>query len=150
MKIYQKLVIRIHDDKVLENDTLEYDGPISHAGGGSKAKSSGGEVSPSGQIIQGLSPEISGAIRSRVLGGDSSASTQRAIQQATQASNANFGARGLGGSGIATRAANEIASDTALRGAAQDQASVINLLAAGSGAPVFGPQQQPKGIFGLK
>lgn len=148
MKVIKKIVIS-NQGKVLEEDSYEYQGPIAQCGGGAKAPKA--TESASSRIIAGLAPEITQGLKSFILDPTSNESlTKRTVDLAVQQSNAGYGARGLAGSGIAQRGSTQAATDAALAGAQQQQQALIGLLGAGSGSPVFGPQQQPRGLFGLK
>ena len=149
MRITKKIVIKINTGEVLEHEWMDYNGPTAQCGG------SGGtpkpQTSPGGDIIKGLSGPISGAISGQILDPTNNANlTKRTMDLAVQNSNAQFGARGLAGSGIAQRGAEQAGTDAALAGAQQQQQALIGLLGAGSGSPVFAPQQPPRGLFGLK
>ena len=98
----------------------------------SSSKESSGSSRP-GFFIPGLTPDIKSAIQAKILGpaGDFGALTKRAIQQAIAATRGGYGARGLAGSGIAQRGEEQIASDLALQGAAQESQILNTLIAAG-------------------
>ncbi len=148
MKIINRIVIS-STGVVLEEDSFEYNGEVAEAKG-SKANEKP-QLSPSGKIIGGLAPQLSAALRDRVIDSDSGTNlTNRAIQKAVQNSNAQYGARGLAGSGIAQRGAEMAGSDAALQGADNEAKQLIGVLGAGSGAPSFSPPTPPRGFMGLK
>jgi len=146
MKVITKVVIDLNG-VVVEEQSYEYAGPIA------ECKDSGGKQvqSQSSKIIGQLSPQIKQGIMSQILDPTNNENlTKRTIDLTTQASNAGYAARGLAGSGIAQRGATRAATDAALAGSQQQQQALIGLLGAGSGAPSFSPQSQPRGMFGLK
>lgn len=148
MKVITKVVFDLNG-VVLEEESYEYNGPMAMCGG------SGGAPKPtkseSGKIIGRLSPQIEQSIRGQILDPTNNENlTKRTIDLAIQKSNAGYAARGLAGSGIAQRGSTQAATDAALAGSQQQQQALIGLLGAGSGAPTFAPQPQPRGMFGLK
>ena len=145
MKVITKVVI--DNGVVVEEESFEYDGPVA------ECKDSGGKQtqSQSSRIIGQLAPQIKQGILSQILDPTNNQNlTNRTVDIAMQKSNAGYGARGMAGSGIAQRGATQAATDAALAGSQQQQQALIGLLGAGSGAPSFSPQAQPRGMFGLK
>lgn len=149
MRITSKLVLKISTGEVLEHEYKDYNGPIAHCGGGGSSQKP--QVGESAKIIGQLSPEIVQGVRGQILDPTSNENlTKRTMDLAVQNSNAGFGARGLAGSGIAQRGAEQAGTDAALAGAQQQQQALIGLLGAGSGSPTFSTPPQPRGLFGLK
>ena len=145
MKIIKKIVINLNNNQIIEEDSFDYNGPIAHCGGG---KPPDPQTSPGGEIIKQLQGPLVANIQKYILGSGTEQLTNRAIQQGVNASNAQYGLRGLEGSGIAVKGTQEVASDIGLKGAQQQAQNLIGLVGAGAGAPIA--PQQPKGIFGLK
>ena len=147
MKVYTKVVIDL-SGAVIEEKSFEYTGSLALCGGGGGGKPA---QSQSSRIIGQLAPQIKQGILNQILDPTNNENlTKRTIDLATQSSNAGFAAKGLAGSGIAQRGSERAATDAALAGSQQQQQALIGLLGAGSGAPSFTPQAQPRGMFGLK
>lgn len=118
-------------------------------GGGGAPKS---QLSPTGKIIQKLSPELTAALRTQLIMGPEQAGSlaNREIQQATQAVRGGYGARGLAGSGIAQAGETQAASDVAMQVGQQYANQLIGVGQLGTGSPSYPPPQQPSGLFGMK
>jgi hypothetical protein len=95
--------------------------------------------------------DMMGRAANRILDpSNGEALTNRTIQKAVENSNAQYGARGLAGSGIAQKGAEQAGTDAALQGEQLNQQGILGVLQAGSGNTSFGPAPTPRGLFGLK
>ena len=121
-----------------------------HCSGGSSAPKP--QFGPTADIIKKLSPQLTTALGTQLVAGPEQAGSlaQREIQQATQAVRGGYAARGLAGSGIAQAGETQAASDIAMQVGQQYANQLIGVGQLGTGSPSYAPQQQPRGLFGMK
>ena len=153
MKVYTKIVIL--DGKVIEEQSHEYEGPVSLAGGGgAKVQYGKPGYSEASQIVS--SPEIEGplkgAIQSDIITNPFLNQASKEYQMASDANNSMYGARGLANSGIAIQGQQQSLADIATKMQAQRAGQLVGLLGTASSSPSFpgGTSPTPRGFMGLK
>lgn len=112
------------------------------------------QFGPTAQIIGDLKAPLKSALYENLIGPGAFATTgklaEREIQQATQAVRGGYAARGLAGSGIAQAGEQQASSDISQQVGQQYAQNLIGVASLGTGGPSYAPQQQPRGLFGLK
>lgn len=146
-RIYSRIVIDIASGDVIEAIAFDYDGNVASCKGAKAAKP---VESAGSKIIAGLSGPISRAIEGDITNNPFTNPSSDIYKQTLANLRGGYGARGLEGSGIAVQGEQDALQKIVNQSQAQRAGQLTALVGAGSGSPVFAPQQQPSGFMGTK